>query len=238
MSGFTDRPIVTLIKPPLRVPQASYTTLACPPISLAYLAAVLREDGFPVTVVDAVGEAPTRMVPMRDPRFLRVGLSNEEIVDAIPQNARIIGFTCMFSEEWPVVREVIRSVRGAFPDALFVIGGEHATAAPETCMKDIDAIDICVLGEGEETLLDLARRVGAGGDVSGVSGTIVRKGDDFHQNPPRPRIKDLDSLPRPAWDLLPLENYLSQGLGFGLHLGRSVPLVISRGCPYDCAFCV
>lgn len=236
-TSLENRPVVTLIKPPLRVPQASYTTLACPPISLAYLAAVLREDGFPVVVIDAVGEAPARMHPMRDPRFLRVGLSDEEIVRAIPRNARIIGFNCMFSEEWPVVREVIRSVKTAFPDALIVIGGEHATAAPETCMEDVEAIDLCVLGEGEETLLDLTRRVAANEDISRIPGTLVRKGDGFHQNPPRPRIRDLDSLPRPAWDLLPLENYLSHGLGFGLNLGRSVPLVISRGCPYDCAFC-
>ncbi|HOI08907.1 MAG TPA: radical SAM protein [Myxococcota bacterium] len=232
-----DLPTVVLVKPPLRVPRASYTTLACPPISLACLAAVLRRASFPVTVVDAVGEAPTRLAPMANPKYLRVGLSDDEIVRRIPPDARLIGFTSMFSEEWPLVREVVASVRRAFPDALLVLGGEHATAAPEACLADAAAIDLCVLGEGEATLLDLAHRVARGEDVGDVPGTAVREGAACRRNPARPRIRDLDALPMPAWDLLPLENYLSHGLGFGLNRGPSVPLVISRGCPYDCAFC-
>jgi radical SAM superfamily enzyme YgiQ (UPF0313 family) len=56
-------------------------------------------------------------------------------------------------------------------------------------------------------------------------------------NPKRPRIRDLDDLPLPAWDLFPLENYLSEGHGWGVNRGRSMPIVASRGCPYQCTFC-
>ena len=226
-----------LVKPPLRVPRASYTTLACPPISLAYLGAALREAGVRVTMVDAVGEAPFQARPLPDPTFLRIGLSDDQIHARIPADATVIGVTCMFSEEWPLVREVLLALRRAFPAALLVAGGEHVTAAPELCLRDA-AIDVCVLGEGEDTLVDLVRRHAAGADVTGVPGTaVLADGGVFRTNPPRARIRDVDSIPRPAWDLLPLENYLSNRLGFGLNRGRSVPLVVSRGCPYDCTFC-
>lgn len=226
-----------MVRPPLRVPLNSYTTLACPPLSLAYLAGTLLSKGFDAVIVDAVGEDPMRMTPSANPAFLRVGLSDEELVERIPPDTRLIGITSMFSEEWPLVREVIRSIRRSFPSALLVAGGEHVTAAPEFSLGDCRELDLCVLGEGEATLAEIALRLSRGESVRDVAGTVVRENGTVQVNPPRPRIRDLDAIPPPAWHLVPLERYFERGLGFGLKRGRSIPILMSRGCPYRCSFC-
>ena len=51
------------------------------------------------------------------------------------------------------------------------------------------------------------------------------------------RIRDVDSIPAPAWDLMPMENYLSRGLNYHIQRGRTIPILATRGCPYRCSFC-
>jgi anaerobic magnesium-protoporphyrin IX monomethyl ester cyclase len=231
---------VTLVKPPMQVARANHLTLACPPIGLAYLAATLREQGTPVTIIDAVGEAPTHREPIAgSPQLLRYGLSDEALLARIPSDTDVLGFTCMFSEEWPLVRGVARRLRQHLPSAVIVAGGEHITAAPEFSMRDAGpgVIDLCVLGEGEETLAALVRALAQGRTGRDQPGLAYLDGDRFVRNPARPRIRALDRIPPPAWDLVPLDNYLSLGLGYGVNRGRSVPVIATRGCPFQCTFC-
>ena len=51
------------------------------------------------------------------------------------------------------------------------------------------------------------------------------------------RTRDVDSIPAPAWDLMPMENYLSRGLNYHIQRGRTIPMLATRGCPYRCTFC-
>jgi radical SAM superfamily enzyme YgiQ (UPF0313 family) len=228
---------VVLVKPPIRVPKASYSTLACPPLGLAYLAANLLAHDIDVSIVDAVGEAPSQSFPLANPRFLRVGLSDDELLARIPADVTCIGVTCMFSEEWPLVRSVIRAIRAAFPHTPIIAGGEHANAAPEFTMRDCPAVDVCVLGEGEETLVELVRHLGDGRPLDTVAGIAYFKDGVFHRTPARARIRKIDEIPWPAWHLVPLENYMSKGLGYGLGGKRTIPIVATRGCPFECTFC-
>jgi len=233
----TAVPRVALVKPPIRVPKASYSTLACPPLALAYLAGSLRAAGLDSCIVDAVGEAPDQFLPTDNPRFVRVGLSDEELVAAIPSDVSLIGVTCMFSEEWPLVRSVIAAIRRAFPDVPIVAGGEHANAAPEFTMRDCPAIDVCVLGEGEETLVELVRRVQTGASLQDLAGIAYLQGMEFYKTDARKRLVDVDAIPWPAWDLAPLRSYLDQGLSYGLGGKRTIPILATRGCPFQCTFC-
>lgn len=231
---------ITLVKPPMQVARANHLTLACPPIGLAYLAATLRERGETVTIVDAVGEAPTNKEPIAgSPQLLRYGLGDEALLALVPHDTDVLGVTCMFSEEWPLVRGVVRLLRARFPDALIVAGGEHITAAPEFSLRDagVGVIDLCVLGEGEETLAAIVRQRRAGRSPRAEAGVAYLEDDRFVQMPARPRIRALDAIPAPAWDLVPLESYLSRGLGYGVNRGRSVPIIATRGCPFQCTFC-
>jgi hypothetical protein len=116
---------VTLVKPPLRVPTTAYGTLRCPPIGLAYIAAVLEERGFAVSIVDGVGENPQQIQTTADPHFVRVGLGDAQIVERIPRDTTVLGVSCMFSEEWPFTRAVIGAPRRAFPGVPIVAGGHH-----------------------------------------------------------------------------------------------------------------
>ncbi len=237
-----DRPHVVLVRPPLRVPKASYSTLACPPVAVAYLAAAVEQAGQRVTVVDALGEAPRRFTPIDNPRFLRLGLSDAETVARVPADATCIGVTSMFSEEWPMVRGLVQSLRAAFPNTPIVAGGEHITAAPEFAIRDSGAIDVCVLGEGEETLVDLARELHTRGSVdterlTHIAGLAFLADDTLVRTPRRARIRGIDELPWPAWHHVPLDNYLDNGLAYGIGRVRSVPIMATRGCPYQCTFC-
>lgn len=231
---------VTLIRAPRMLSRNAYTTPTCPPLGLAYVASSLQAAGFNVEAVDAVGEAVHKMIPIDGTSFLSQGLTLPEILDQISPTTKILGFSCMFSEEWPRVRMVIEAVKREFPKAKVIVGGEHITAMPEYVLQDCSAIDYCVLGEGEEVAVDLCRfllGVGDFSDASAIDGIVYRYGDGVKRSKPRSRIKHIDEIPPPAWDLFPIENYLDHGLGFGVNRGRMMPLLATRGCPYQCTFC-
>ena len=73
--------------------------------------------------------------------------------------------------------------------------------------------------------------------LSKVNGIVYRSDEEIIINPKRSRISQLDDIPLPAWDLFPLENYLSNNLGYGVNPGRTMPMLMSRGCPFQCTFC-
>jgi anaerobic magnesium-protoporphyrin IX monomethyl ester cyclase len=231
-----DRTAVALVRPPLRVAKASYSTLACPPLALAYLASSLREAGIGAQIIDAVGEAPRRYYKVPDRRFLGLGLTADEIADRIAPDTGVIGVTCMFSESWPLVREVVRTLRSRFPDLPVVIGGEHATALPELTLRS-GVADVVALGEGEDTIVELTRALQRGTPLEEVRGIAFLRDGELVRTPSRARIRAIDAIPRPAWDLLPLETYLHHGLAYGIGRQRSMPILATRGCPYQCTFC-
>jgi anaerobic magnesium-protoporphyrin IX monomethyl ester cyclase len=106
-------------------------------------------------------------------------------------------------------------------DVKVVMGGPHATFADKQILSDEPAVDIVVRGEGEETLLELAQRSPELDKLQDVKGI---------QTPNRPFIQNLDELPRPAYKKLPIDMYRIHGKKF-------LPIMTSRGCPFQCAFC-
>src|SRR5688572_21303705 len=104
---------VTLVRGPMQMAAGNHVTLACPPLGLAYLAGALRAASIPVSVVDAVGSAPHEVVT-RD-GFLRVGLADAAIARLVPAHTGLVGVSCMFSEEWPVVRRTLEAIARARP---------------------------------------------------------------------------------------------------------------------------
>ena len=151
---------------------------------------------------------------------------------------KMIGVAFGFSFEWPACRDLVAAIRDRFPDKLLIGGGEHITALPEQSLLESE-LDICVLGEGEETLVAIAAAHLAGDLAPESIDGIAYKGANRQVviNPRRGRRRDIDQIPWPAWDLMPIENYLERGYGFGVNRGRSLPVMASRGCPYQCTFC-
>lgn len=229
---------VSLVHPPALVARSNYSTITQPPLGLAYLAAHSREAGHDVEVIDGVGEDVARFEPWpAHENFLVQGLSLDEVVQRIRPDTDLIGVTCMFTHSWPMVRELMRAVKNAFPHVPLIAGGEHVTAMPELVLDQVP-VTACVLGEGEETFGELLTRLERGGDLGDVAGIAHRDASGaVVRTAARKRIRQVDELPLPAWDLLDPMAYLSSRVFIGPRMGRSMPMLASRGCPYQCTFC-
>jgi anaerobic magnesium-protoporphyrin IX monomethyl ester cyclase len=120
-------------------------------------------------------------------------------------------------------------LKSKFPKALLVFGGPYATGDPAYILRQTKG-DIVVIGEGEETIVDIAKHPG---DLPSIPGIYYRKGNIIRHTNPRPLITDLDSIPFPAYHLLPdFSRYRSRS--------RRTPIgaiLTTRGCPYGCIFC-
>lgn len=230
---------ILLIQPPLVFPKLANGTPTCPPIGLAYIAGSLEAAGYEVTCIDALGEAPFQISNLERNGFGTIGWTIDQIhqrIDKLP-SFDAVGFSGTFSASWPLTRDLIQSLRGRYPKALFFAGGEHVSAIPEYCLNDCEALDFCIVGEGEQTSVDLLDSYFRDSTLEEVQGIVYRKNGMIVRSKKRSRNKDLNSLPQPAWHLIPLENYLKNQLGFGINLGRTMPMLATRGCPYSCTFC-
>ena len=226
-----------IVRPPTLVRVASISSSACPPIGPAYVAGSVRAMGRSVFVLDAVGEGIEEYRKIPGQAYLQHGLAAEKIVERIPDDARVIGFSCMFSHEWPEVRDLIQLTAARFPHAFLMAGGEHVTAAPDFSLEDCPGLSCCVLGEGEATAGLVTDAIARGAPIDLVPGIVFRHKGRIHRTLPAQRLRAVDDIPEPAWDLVPLEQYLCRELGFGVNRGRSMPMIATRGCPYQCTFC-
>lgn len=230
---------VTLIRPPTLLPSScTTTTQGVPPLSLACLAGSLRQAGHRVEIIDAFGCAPDQFLPFGAGRYFINGLTAEQIAERVPADCELVGVSCMFSNEWLYYREVIDRVAAARPELPIVVGGEHVTADPDYVLRRCPAIAYCGLGECDETLVELVAALEAGSPVANVPGLAYRGADGApRRSRPRGRIRDIDALPWPSWDGIPLRMYLDRELGNEAAAGRCMPMLASRGCPYRCTFC-
>lgn len=188
-------------------------------------------------VIDAVGEDIEHIGVTSRPNLAYQGLAIDRIIDRISPQTRLIAISAMFSQEWPHIEELIQRLGSARPNVPIAVGGEHATAAWEYILETSPAVACVGIGEGEELLCDLARWADGGGELGAIPGIAYRQAGNAVMTSPRNRIRDVDGLPWPAWDLVPIESYLGGGYGHGVDLGRSMPILATRGCPFQCTFC-
>jgi len=128
------------------------------------VSAYARAHGYAPTIVDAIGEGLNRYWPLpAHPGYVCQGLPFDEVLERMPRDPDVIGFSAMFSGEWPVQRGLITAMRREFPKAVMVAGGEHITALPEYSLRDCPALDVCVRSEGEHTFYELLERLSEGG---------------------------------------------------------------------------
>jgi radical SAM superfamily enzyme YgiQ (UPF0313 family) len=121
--------------------------------------------------------------------------------------------------------------------AAIIAGGEHVTSCPEFVLDTCPALDACGLGEGDELFVDYAAAIANRSDLHAVAGLVFRDGGQIVRNPPRQRVRDIDRFPWPTWEPFHIRNYIDHGAMPGVDLGRSMPIMASRGCPYQCTFC-
>jgi anaerobic magnesium-protoporphyrin IX monomethyl ester cyclase len=229
---------VCLVRPPIVSTRRAFNNEATPCIGLAYIGSYLKSKGYDVAIVDGIAEGLSRFWDIDEfPGYHCQGLRIEEIVERIDTRADIIGYSAMFSGEWPITRALIDATRKRFPEALLVAGGEHITALTEYSLRDCPELDVCVRGEGERAMHELCEAYLAGADFSQVAGAAYLAADGTYVEPAPARVREIDDLPWPEWPDGYMEKFWEAGKSYGVQTARDMPLTASRGCPYRCTFC-
>jgi len=189
-----------------------------PPLGILTLAAVLRERGFEVQVLDED--------PLVSDVVSRVSAFNPAVVG--------MGF---YTPAYSRARVLASTFRSRLPAAILCAGGVHTTARPEQTLGELE-LDFCVVGEGEHTFLEVCERIRDGRGYEDVAGLVFREGDRTVSTGARPLIEDLDSLPMPARDAVDYRRYLKPpGVFRGRPMGDTTTLLTVRGCPFRCTYC-
>jgi anaerobic magnesium-protoporphyrin IX monomethyl ester cyclase len=185
-----------------------------PQTSLAYLAAMVR-DKYKVGLIDCIAEEMDwdtfkQYLVKRNPRYVVINIISSIITNDI--------YTAYLAK-----------TIGAQTIGL----GPHVTELPEATLKRYPSLDFIIRNEAELTVKDLIATIESGGDFSVVQGIAWRRGlNDFVVNSDRPFIENLDDLPIPAHDLLPIHKYRLPILGNNFTF-----VLAGRGCPNRCTFC-
>ncbi len=232
-----------LIEPPFyRLFKESYS-LSRYPLSLGYLAAAVRQEtGWKVKVYNAdfnreneqssvtymVGEGFKKYLGNLEDINAPIWKEVEETIRA--ESPDVVGIT-MKSQNSASAVNVARMVKRVDESITVVVGGPHPTMAGPDMMKNPE-VDLCVRGEGEETLIEILKVVEEGGAFDSVAGLLYRKEGKLCDSGVRSYIKDLDKLPFP-------HIYAKSALiGFDDYPKDAFKNIFAtRGCPYNCFFC-
>jgi radical SAM superfamily enzyme YgiQ (UPF0313 family) len=192
-----------------------------PGIGVLVLAAVAREKGYSVHLIDAKRQG----TPLED-------VCNE-IVALRPDYVGLSATTISVHN----AGRIAKRLKELAPNVVTVLGGAHVSAIPERTLEAFPSIDFGVVGEGENSLFALLEGLERGLGVGDVPGLAYRCDGAIRANPRAPYIEDLDALPAPAWDLLPDFPHRFQPSLFSYPRTPVATLITSRGCPFSCSFC-
>src|SRR3984957_20550901 len=179
-NGTLDSPSDALTVCLVRAPAAEtfrFTSITiAPTLGLAYIAGALEAAGERVAVVDAVASAPDNL--RRYHKGYLIGPPFEDIAARIPSGVDFIGISVLFTHEWPAAVCLIDAIKRRHPDVPIVLGGEHVSSMTEFCLLP-SAADVLVLGEGEETVIELVQALRAKQPLDDIEGVAYRSGDDI-----------------------------------------------------------
>lgn len=217
---------VLLVHPALPNP---WSTKVFPPLGLAYLASTLRK--LPDTEVRIHNGLLDQIYYRQD-----AGQTYKHLQDAVREfSPDVVGISNTFTSLAEDAANVAAKVRQV-TSAPILMGGAHASVCYDEVLRD-GAADIVVIGEGEVTATELVTAFAHGQDASNINGTAVMRNGEVHVNAPRELIQDLDSIPLPAWDMLPMSRYFEMNSPL-LNMRRPKTIMItSRGCRGSCIYC-
>lgn len=195
-----------------------------PPLGLLSLAAYARKHvpGVNITIIDAPAES----------------LAISETVDRIIRSAPAVVGVTITTAAANAAQEIAKEVKKALPDTKLVAGGPHISGAGPSGLSELDAFDLAVAGEGEQTFAELLAALRSRRELGNIAGLMSSTMKGWvQQSPQREPLEDLDQLPFPAWDLLAKFPQAYASNVFFSPGGATATVVTSRGCPFNCAFC-
>ncbi|MEN8160146.1 MAG: radical SAM protein [Myxococcota bacterium] len=217
---------VVLVNPPYERVAPGYAfvrhvTNRSPSLGLLHLAAMLREHGHGVSLVES------------DVEVLDV---DAVVARVVARRPRVVGVTLFTVGVWSGAA-IARGVKEALPGVTVIVGGPHVSSMGRETLERFPEFDLAIAGEGEWALVELLAALERGGDLAGIPGLLWRDGEKVVENGKRPIPKSLDDLPMPAWDLLPgfPDAYLPAIYDYPR--GPVATIAASRGCPFHCRFC-
>ena len=184
-----------------------------PPLGLAFIAAVLEKAGHMVRMLDFV------VFPYTDE------ILKSTMKEFSPEAAGVTSVTMSFDS----AIQVVQKIKEIDPSVVTVMGGPHVTFNAEETLARYPELDCIVLGEGDQTIVEWAAVATDKNKWSRIPGLAFRTASGFTRTAARPPV-DIQSLPVPARHFIPLGRYLA--------LGMAISMTTSRGCPFQCIFCV
>jgi radical SAM superfamily enzyme YgiQ (UPF0313 family) len=207
-----NRKILFLI-PPFEHTDEVYGKISIryPHVGIAYLASMLKQNEISYKILD-----------------MNLGYSRLHALEYVKAYKPDVICTTTYSYGYKKVYDLIDFIRPHYSGKI-VIGGPHVSITGKEVLEKSSA-DFAIMGEGEYTLLELIQSLYETRSFEKIKGLIWRENSEVVTNEKRPYIQDLDSLPFPAYEDFELEKYLC-------HIDRRLPIITSRGCPYQCNFC-
>jgi len=236
---------ILLINPPIR----TWAPPNCFPQGLGYIAQMLRKD-HDVEVLDLNAERLSWTGVIC--RLLRIEYNTVGITGLITNYEYVKWLIEEIHTVKPSICLIDREGKKHYANTPIVVGGVLGSSIPEIMLRKAEA-DICVIGEGELTAVELFNKMEELSDwrdikKAGIKGIAYLRDGEFIREEARESISDISQLPLPAYDLFPIETYLGNPVGSTINKNKwidgkaekvplSMNILSSRGCAWQCFFC-
>ncbi len=205
---------VFLVVPPVEVGRDVGNTIQ--PLGVLYLASSLKKAGIGVSVLD----------------WRVKDLAMEDIISMVKKMKPLMVGISIMTAHVPITLELCSKLKKECPEIAVCLGGPHINGTGKEMLKFSRDIDFLVYGEGEDTVVELAKELPKG-TYSAIKGLIYTEKGKIRVNPPRPFLDDTDRLPFPDFSMVDLADYSI----FSGSNSNVASIMTSRGCPFNCAFC-
>lgn len=192
------------------------------PIGLAYIAAILLKEGYKVEIYN------------QDQHHL----SDEHLTEYLDKNKYdVIGVSVIAGYyQYRKLLRISDAINKSQQRPFYIIGGHGPSPEPGYFLRKTQA-DVVVIGEGEITIVELLDAIANHKKLTNVKGIAFRNSDKVIINERRPLIKDIDSIPIPAYELFPIHYYRLIRMPHAVNTDFIMPVLSGRGCTFKCSFC-
>jgi len=192
------------------------------PQGLGYIAAVLLEKGHDVVIYNQ----DSNHYP------------EEHLTEYLNRNHfDVIGLGIIAGYyQYRKLLKISKAIEQSTDKPFYIMGGHGPSPEPAYFLKKTNA-NVVIIGEGEETIVELLEKLARGETLHSVKGIAFREEEQIFVNERRPLIKDIDTIPFPAYELFPIAYYRLLRMPHANNADFTMPLLSGRGCPFQCTFC-